>query len=259
MAAVGRVESLWRYPVKSMKGEKLNEAFVGYAGIQGDRLYAFASAKSPAGFPYLTGRENRAMVTFAPRFSHPDRALLPPNLAAARELDPDLSPAPPAVADMALCVTLPDGRVMAIDDPALARELGTDLPVMRSDKAITDCRPVSLFSIQTAARIGQELGRPVDQRRFRANLFLDLDGTQGFAEDGFAGKTLRIGEQVVIHVIDRDPRCAMITLDPDSGERDFDVLKTVTAKHEGFAGVYAAVLAEGVVRPGDAVVLADGG
>ena len=259
MTSIGTVESLWRYPVKSMRGQELEQVFVGYAGILGDRLFAFASAKSPPGFPYLTGRENRAMVTWAPRFVFPERALLPPNLEAARELDPVLTPAPPAAGDMALEVVLPDGRVMGIDDPALARELGSDLPVLRSDKAITDCRPVSLFSVQTAARLGEELGRPVDKRRFRANLYLDLAGTAGFAEDGLAGRTLRIGKEVLVRVIDRDPRCAMITLDPDSGERDFDVLKTVTAGHEGFAGVYGAVLAEGIVRAGDAVELADEG
>ena len=253
MATIGRVESLWRYPVKSMRGEQLNEAFVGYAGVHGDRLYAFGSTKSPAGFPYLTGRENRAMVTYAPRFVHPDRALLPPNFAEARALAEVLAAAPPAVADMALEVELPDGRVMAIDDPALAQELGSDQPPMRSDKAITDCRPVSLFSIQTAQKLGGELGRAIDQRRFRANLYLDLEGSEGFAEDGLAGTAVKIGKDVVIQVIDRDPRCAMITLDPDTGARDFDVLKTVTAGHEGFAGVYGAVLAEGIVRPGDTV------
>jgi uncharacterized protein len=258
MTNVGKVESVWRYPVKSMRGHAMKEAFVGYGGLLGDRLYAFGSAKSPAGFPYVTGREIRQMVTWEPRFVRPERSVLPPNLAEARALDPDLTPAPTAPGDMALEVVLPDGRVLAIDDPALAAELGSDGPPMRSEKAIADCRPVSLFSLQTAARLGEELGRAVDQRRFRANFYLDMSGTQGFAEDALAGKAVRIGDAVTIHVIDRDPRCAMITLDPDTGERDFAVLKNVTEHHEGFAGVYGAVLTEGVVRPGDAVTVIDG-
>ena len=258
MTSIAIVESLWRYPVKSMRGHAMEEAFVGYGGLLGDRLYAFGSAKSHAGFPYVTGREVRQMVTWEPRFVRPERSVLPPNLAQARALDPDITPAPTAAGDMALEVVLPDGRVLAIDDPALAAELGSDGPPMRSEKAITDCRPVSLFSLQSAQRLGEELGRAVDHRRFRANLYLDMAGTQGFAEDALAGKTVRIGKEVLVRVIDRDPRCAMITLDPDSGERDFDVLKTVTARHEGFAGVYGAVLAEGIVRPGDAVTLAEG-
>ena len=47
MATIGKVESLWRYPVKSMRGEELNEAFVGFAGVYGDRLFAFRSAVRP--------------------------------------------------------------------------------------------------------------------------------------------------------------------------------------------------------------------
>ena len=57
MKLVGKVESLWRYPVKSMRGEELQEAFVGFPGVYGDRLYAFRSSAAPKGFPFLTGRE----------------------------------------------------------------------------------------------------------------------------------------------------------------------------------------------------------
>ncbi len=253
MAVVGTIESLWRYPVKSMRGEQLAEGFVGFAGVHGDRLYAFRGPDSPPGFPYLTARERHAMLLHRPRFRHPARAALPPNLAQARDLDPVLAAAPADAVDLALDVETPDGRVLAIDDPALARSLGADVTLLRSDKAITDCRPVSLFSVQSAGALGVELGRSVDKRRFRANVYLDLDGTTGFAEDGFVGKTLRLGADAMVHVVERDPRCAMTTLDPDTAERDFQVLKTVTARHDGKAGVYAAVMVEGIVRPGDPV------
>ena len=66
MAIIGKVESLWRYPVKSMRGEELSEAFVGFAGVYGDRLFAFRSAGRPSGFPYLTGREQMKMVLYPP-------------------------------------------------------------------------------------------------------------------------------------------------------------------------------------------------
>src|SRR5438309_7613449 len=62
MPIVGTVESLWRYPVKSMRGEELNEMFAGYAGVYGDRLFAFTSSASPEGFPFFTGREQRQML-----------------------------------------------------------------------------------------------------------------------------------------------------------------------------------------------------
>ena len=74
MAIVGKVESLWRYPVKSMRGEELDEMFAGYGGIYGDRLFAFASSASPKGFPFFTGREQRQMIRYRPRFRDPEKA-----------------------------------------------------------------------------------------------------------------------------------------------------------------------------------------
>jgi uncharacterized protein YcbX len=68
MSVVGRVESVWRYPVKSMRGEELPEIFAGFAGVYGDRLFAFKSTATPAGFPYLTGREAHEMLLYRPRF-----------------------------------------------------------------------------------------------------------------------------------------------------------------------------------------------
>jgi MOSC domain-containing protein len=65
MAMIGHVESLWRYPVKSMRGEEVEQAFVGFAGVYGDRLYAFRDSAAPKGFPYLTGREEERMLLYS--------------------------------------------------------------------------------------------------------------------------------------------------------------------------------------------------
>jgi uncharacterized protein YcbX len=257
MAVIGKVESLWRYPVKSMRGEELNEAFVGFAGIYGDRLFAFKSAKRPSGFPYLTGREQTRMLLYSPRFRHPDKAAKPPNLAAAEGIAPGLSPVVADPADLAVDVETPSGEVLAVDDPMLIRKLGEGLgdghalTLLRSERAMIDCRPLSLFSIQTAQRLGLELGIDLDKRRFRANVFMNLASMTGFAEDQFVGRTVRIGAKTVVSILERDPRCAMITIDPDTGQRNPAILGKVTKAHEGKAGVYAAVLVEGMVRVGD--------
>lgn len=71
MSTVGRIESLWRYPVKSMRGEELQEAFMGFSGVYGDRLYAFHSSAAPKGFPYLTGREQEQLLLYRPAYRHP--------------------------------------------------------------------------------------------------------------------------------------------------------------------------------------------
>ena len=62
MTMVGRVESLWRYPVKSMRGEELREIFVGFPGVYGDRAYAFRSSEGRKAFPYFTAREQARML-----------------------------------------------------------------------------------------------------------------------------------------------------------------------------------------------------
>jgi MOSC domain-containing protein len=115
---------------------------------------------------------------------------------------------------------------------------------------------VSLFSLQTARQLADEIGVAIDKRRFRANIYMDLD-SGGFAEDEFVGRELRIGSKLVISVLERDPRCKMITLDPETAEANPAILRTVVRAHENRAGVYGAVLIEGTVRPGDAIELAD--
>lgn len=264
MTIIGAVEGLWRYPVKSMAGEQVEEAFVGYAGVFGDRTCAFLNAAAPEGFPYLTARANGAMLRYRPRFRDADLAARPLNQAAAEQLGPGLTPLYPAPLErLAIDVETPDGERLAIDDPALRKLLATrnveadGLSLIRSDRALTDCRPVSLISLKTIAQLGDETGTPLDRRRFRANLYADLGTAAGFAEDTFVGRTLRIGGRTEIAVLDRDPRCKMISLDPETGEENANVLRHVAKAHDTKAGVYCAVLTEGTVRRGDTILLLD--
>ena len=261
MAVVGHVESLWRYPVKSMCGEELADAFLGFGGIYGDRVYAFRSPAAPKGFPYLTGREQKQMLRFRPAYCHPARMAAPANLAEAEAMAPGITPIYPDPDDLALNVVTPSGEVLAIDDPRLISMLGggahSGATLHRSDRAMTDCRPVSLFSVQTAQRLGEEVGREVDKRRFRANIYLDLAATGGFAEDAFVGQTIGIGAKTVVAVTDRDPRCKMVTLDPDTAEQNLDVLRAINSAHGNKAGVYGVVLVEGTIRSGDEITTAN--
>jgi uncharacterized protein YcbX len=86
---------------------------------------------------------------------------------------------------------------------------------------------------------------------------VDLTSDAGFAENEFVGRSLRIGPKVVVSVLERDPRCVMITLDPDTTEKTPAILKKVAQGHEGMAGVYGAVMVEGMVRKGDSVEVLD--
>src|SRR5437867_10428807 len=261
MSIVGKVDSLWRYPVKSMRGEELDEAFASFSGIYGDRLFAFESSASPKGFPYLTAREQQRLLQYRPHFRNPDKAARPINLTEAEGMG--ANPVWADFAELMVDVETPDGQTLAIDDPSLIDMLRADidqkhqLTVMRSERALTDCRPVSVFSLQTARQLAEETGTSMDKRRFRANVYVDLTSAQGFAENEFVGKSLRIGPKVVVTVLERDARCVMITLDPDTGEKSREILKKVVQAHDGMAGVYGAFIVEGMLHKGDSVEVLD--
>jgi MOSC domain-containing protein len=261
MEHIGIVESLWRYPVKSMRGEEVPEIFAGFAGLYCDRLFAFHDPAGRKGFLYLTAREQRRMFSFQPRFREPEKTLAPPNLTEAENLPPGATPVYADPADLILDVETPTGETLAIDDPALLEMLreGIDAKhqpaLMRSERALTDCRPVSLISLQSVKQLAAESGSAVDKLCFRANIYLDLTNGEGFAEDRLVGRSLRIGPKATFAVLERDPRCAIIVLNPETGEKNPAVLKTVAQKHGGMAGLYAAVLVEGMIRQGDEVAL----
>jgi len=260
MDVIGFVESVWRYPVKSMQGEEVQQAFAGFSGVYGDRRYAFRNSGAQQGFPFLTARDQERMILYKPKYRHTQQAMLPPNLAEAGSLGPGLTPVYGDTTDMMLDVETPKHNILAIDDPALIAELsdglgnGQVLSLATSDRSMTDCRPVSLFSLRTMEHIGREAGLTLDKRRFRANLFVNLD-MDAFAENGFVGRNVRIGAKAVIGIIAPDPRCKMITLDPDTAEAKPEVLRVVAHRHDGNAGLYGAVLVEGIVRSGDEIVL----
>jgi hypothetical protein len=261
MSVIGNVESLWRYPVKSMRGEELDEAFASYSGIYGDRVFAFKSSANHKGFPYFTAREQRKLLQYRPRFRYPERAARPINLmeAESRNANPLLAD----LADLVIDVETPNGQKLSINEPVLIDMLRGDvdpkhqLTLMQSQRAMTDCRPVSIFSLQSVHQLAEETGTPLDKRRFRANVYVDLASAEGFAENELVGRSVRIGSKVVITILERDSRCVIITLDPDTGEQTPAILKKVAQAHDGMAGVYGAVLREGLLLKGDSVELLD--
>ena len=261
MSIIGTVESLWRYPVKSMRGEELEEAFAGYSGIYGDRVFAFRSSANHKGFPYFTARDQRRLLQYRPRFRYPDKAAGPINLieAVSRNANPLFAD----LAELIVDVETPDGKMLPIDDPALIEILRAEVDqkhqvtLMQSQRAITDCRPVSIFSLESAQQLTEETATPVDKRRFRANVYVNLTSGKGFAENELVGRSVRVGSKAIITVLERDSRCMIITLDPDTGEQTPAILKKVAQAHEGMAGVYGAVVVEGMVHKGDPVELLD--
>lgn len=243
MDAIGQLETLWRYPVKSMKGEELADAPITYTGLQGDRVWGFLMPGKKASFPWYSAREQHDMLLYAPRFLEP----LPQDLPY------------PEARRFAIEVTTPSGKKLAIDSAELLAELrskaGADVTLRFSEKGMQDARPISIFGTSTVAKLAEETGRSLDGRRFRANFYVKWHDETPFYEDTLVGRTLKVGEKVELLVVKKDPRCKIITLDPDTAEAHPEVLTTVAKQHFGCAGVYAVVVKEGVVKRGDAIVL----
>jgi hypothetical protein len=113
-----------------------------------------------------------------------------------------------------------------------------------------------VFGVGTTRALSEEAGLNLDPLRFRANFYVQWNTDEPFFEDSLVGRELRIGETATIRVVKRDERCVMITLDPETAEAAPVVLEKVAREHEGCAGVYGAVLREGIVRTNDPVYAA---
>ena len=259
MTKIGTVESIWRYPVKSMRGERVDDVFAAFAGLMGDRIYGISSSHAAPEFPWHTAREQEELVLYKARFKRRDGTLKPAALDAA--LKALLNPPYPAGDAFAVEVETPSGEILNIDDPVLLEGLqdkskGT-LTLHYTQKNLVDCRPLSLFSLQTVDQLAKETGMAVDKRRFRANFYMDWDGAGGFYENRLVDRRLAIGDSLEVMILGLDPRCKVITIDPDTAERSHRLLRHVARNHGGHAGVYAGVLKEGSVQSGDEVRLLD--
>ena len=114
---------------------------------------------------------------------------------------------------------------------------------------------MSLISLSAVAKLSEELGTDLDKRRFRANFYIEWENQDDpFYELSLVGKTLKIGDYLELMIVDRDPRCSMITLDPDTAVATPKLLQLLGRKHSGDAGVFAAVIKRGRVNQGPDVV-----
>jgi uncharacterized protein YcbX len=225
---VGRVLALWRYPVKSMAAEALESVEVGWAGFAGDRRWAFVRGDVPrSGFPWMTIREDAAMLEHVPRFVDVDR--------------PDKS---------RVVVRTPGGSELDVIDPELASSLGEGVRVIKQNRGVFDAMPLSLITTRSIAEFSSLVGYELEPQRFRPNLLVESDER----EDAWVGRVLRIGG-MTMRVDQRDDRCVIITIDPVTRERDPAVLRTLARERSNCIGVYGSIVQEGRVAVGDSVVL----
>jgi len=290
---VGTVAELWRFPVKSMRGERLEQAELTEHGLVGDRAYALidadtgkvASAKSVRLFPDLFGC--RAAFVEPPRSGGelpPIRITLPDGTSVSSDSsDVDRVLSAYFRREVTLARAAPDD--FTIDqyhpdiedvDPAgyrdtiVEQKLGSaffaqaGLPSPLPAGSFLDLFPVSVLSTSTLEQLSElQPQSRFDQRRFRMNVIVDTQ-EGGFIENDWIGLDLAIGEAVRLGVALPDPRCVMTTLAQDDLPKDTEVLRTLTRHNRvqvgdagqfPCAGVYAVVGAPGTVRVGDRVAL----
>ena len=235
---IGHVEAIFRYPVKSMGGERLEAANLGWHGLEGDRRLALRRMEDRSGFPWLTASKLPALILFAPQ-----------------ALD-DSAPG-----DIPSHIRTPDGAEMPVFSEELAAEVGrrygAPVEMMQLKHGIFDDASISVIASDTVREIGRLSGMTPDVRRFRPNVVLRLLRPAPFQEDGWLGGVLSFGEadnSPAIAVTMHDVRCAMVNLDPDSAHPAPEVLKAVVRANQNNAGIYGTVTRIGRLAVGQAVV-----
>jgi hypothetical protein len=236
---IGYVEAIFRYPVKSMGGERLEAANLGWHGLEADRRLAFRRLDDRGGFPWLTASKLPDLLLFAPQ----------------RRQDG-------AQGDLPTHVRTPDGEEMPIfgDDLAteVGRRYGSPVQMMHLKNGIFDDATISVIASDTVHEIGRLSGRSLDVRRFRPNVVVRLLRSLPFQEDEWVGSVLSFGEgddAPAITATMRDLRCSMVNLDPDSASPAPEVMKAIVRVNQNNAGVYGAVTRVGRVAVGQPILL----
>jgi uncharacterized protein len=236
---IGHVDAIFRYPVKSMGGERLEVANLGWHGLDGDRRLAFRRIDDRSGFPWLTASKLPELLLFTPH---------------RRE---DSAPG-----DLPTHIRTPDGEEMPVFGQELAKEIerrcGTPVEMMQLNHGIFDEASISVIAFDTVSEIGRLAGRTPDVRRFRPNVAVRLLRSGPFQEDKWLCGVLSFGEgdaAPAITVTMRDVRCSVVNLDPDSATPAPEVLKAVVRANQNNAGIYGAVTRIGRLAVGQTIFL----
>jgi MOSC domain-containing protein len=218
------VVELWRYPVKSMAGERLDSCEVGEKGLDGDRRWALVDwTPNRSGKP-LTIREEERLMTYRAR------------LAAG-----------------VLEIVAPTGEVRTLDEGMvshLATEASRPLTLHELEGANFDDSSILLVNLATIAAFEAEAGMRVDHRRFRANFY--VDGLEPSEEITWVSRHVAVGG-IELAVIKQCERCVVITRDPDTTVATPALLRVLTETRETYMGVYCEVIRPGRVAVGDPV------
>ena len=282
-AELGKVASLWRYPDKSMQGEELSESDVTQQGLLGDRVYGVidvaegkaASAKNPGKWPTLLA----CKALFA---EPPKKGAAPPAVRISLH-DGSATDSTARDCHQILSKALKRTVILAVADRGWMSGVHATLPVTWAGKAeqywpdidgidhpeeVTDFTlprgtffdgaTIHLVTLATLITLHElyPKGR-FEPQRFRPNILVDtLEGSKGFVEQTWIGKTLKIGD-IQLVVTGSCGRCVMTTLAQMDLPKDNGILRSAVQHNEGNVGVYAKIVQGGTIKCGDRLNLVD--
>jgi uncharacterized protein YcbX len=236
---VGEVVALSVYPVKSMRRVDVDRVHLGWQGLDDDRRYAFTHSGSMNGLPWVSARQLPSLVTYRPAFDGPDSQ------------------------SSGITVRCPDGRALSLRDRALADDitsaLGTPVHLMRLHRGAYDAMPLSLITTRSIRTIAEKLGEALEAARFRANIVIETAVSRPYPEEKWVGEALVFGEhgdRARIQVNRRDERCAIVNLNPETGQADLPVHRAIVGERRNFLGVYGSPQRPGMLEVGAPVYLA---
>ena len=237
LVKVGEIEALFRYPVKSMSGELLEVADLGWHGLDGDRRLALRRADDRGGFPWLTASKLPELILFAP-----------------------LRRGPAVSGSLPTHVRTPEGEELAVFGQELAAEVGrrhgSPVEMIHLNRGIFDEASISVITSATVGEIGRLAAQRPDVRRFRPNILVTSLRSVAFEEDEWVGGVLSFGENneaAAVAITNRDERCSVVNFDPDWARPAPDMLKVIVRVRDNKAGVYGTVTRRGPLAVGQPV------
>jgi uncharacterized protein len=236
---VGRVTETNVYPFKGMRGLSVDEIFLKSVSVVGDRRFALTEIGSIQVPTLVDTIKYPGLLKYSPYFVDPS------NLKSSE-----------------VRVHTPEGKEYSADSTELIEEIskatGKTLAVIKLGRGAYHSMPVSLLSLGSVKEIEKNIGASIDIRRFRENVVIETVKGLPFEEDSWIGKLLSFGdteEGAIIAVVKPDNRCATVDLDPESGNHNSSILKSVVKNHDKNLGVYCAIVKEGKIKTGDSIYL----
>lgn len=238
---IGQIKEIVRHPVKSFYGESVQKTRLMEYGLYGDRSHAFLDETRPGKF--LTITQFPEMVRYKARFVGKESVDVYPKVE----------------------ILTPEGKIFNWGDEELTNEIEhkskrkisvVTYPPTHVPLGAIEEEHIQLVTDASLDKLKEIWGKSeIDYRRFRPNLFIALKEKIPFIEEQWFGKRVRIGNKVEIELKRHCERCMIITVNPESAERDATLLKTVVKERSNYFGVYASVIKTGEIHVGDEVIL----